>query len=47
MERDREFNDLAGGGSEDQYLLTRAAHVKVLHPGRCAVGEQADGEEVP
>ncbi len=47
MEQDREFNDLAGGGSEDQYLLTRAAHVKVLHPGRCAVGEQADGEEVP
>lgn len=43
MERDREFNDLAGGSSEDQYLLTRAAHVKVLYPGRCAVGEQADG----
>ena len=42
MEREREFNDLAGGTAVDQYLFTRAAHVKVLHPGRCAVGKERD-----
>lgn len=42
MERDREFNDrpngtTAGEGGMAQDLLTRAAHIKVLDPARCAV----------
>ena len=42
MERDREFNDrplgAAGEEAQPQDFLTRAAHIKVMHPGHCAVG---------
>ena len=42
MERDREFNDRpdegdTGNGRFEQDFLTRAAHIKVLSPGNCAV----------
>ena len=48
MEQAREFNDRPGGSRfGDQYLLTRSAHIKVLHPGMCKVGEERQDGEIP
>jgi len=40
MERERQFDDRpVPGDSEDQYLFTRSAHIKVLHLGRCEMSK--------